>query len=741
MSKGKEFLSQLKLYTDYLKWDESLNRYETWNEAVEGVLNTHTMKYGDKIQPYLDEVMESYKEKEFLASQRNLQFRGKHLLKNHARMYNCCVTYAYSPDIFNKGFFVLLAGTGLGISLKNKYVSLLPPLVKRDSKEAKQHIVEDSVEGWSEACKVLISSFCSHPSLYEEYFGYQIKFDYSLVRPKGSLISGGFKAPGPEGLKQALEKIENLINSALGDKLQIPFKSILIYDIFMHLSDAVLSGGVRRSAMNIIMDQDDTDLINAKTGTWYIDNPQRARSNNSVGLLRGKFSKEEFLNLVEINQGDSDLGFVFMSHEDDMFNPCFEIQFNFYTKIKNLNESVFQFCNLNEIDALSCSNKTNNKFNEETFYKICRNASIVGTLQAGYTSFLYLGKETEEIVAGEALLGVSITGWMARPELFNKEILIKGAQIVKDTNKEVAEFLGINQAARCTTVKPSGNASVILKSPSGIHPEHSQNYFRIMQLNKDSETAKYLEIHNPEMLEESSWSATNTDYVVYCPFENPKGTLYKSEMMGVKHLELIRLVQNSWIKGGKNKELCYLPETSHNVSNTIIIDDMNEMTDYIFKHQNEFAAVSFLPQTGDKDYAQAPFTSVLTTQELVNKYGDGVIFMAGLIVDGLHYFNDNLWKATQHVQDKNMTIEGSRTQVLLKKDWIRRVKKFASNYFKKDLEKTIYCMKDVHLWHKWNQITQNISLIDYTSVLTKPSYADIDTMGSIACQGSSCEVI
>jgi ribonucleoside-triphosphate reductase (thioredoxin) len=595
-SKGKEFLSQLKLYTDYLKWDESLKRYETWDEAASQVLNTHIQKYGDKVQPYIDEVYNSYKDREFLASQRNLQFRGKHLLKNHARMYNCCVTYIYSPDAFNKGFFVLLAGTGLGISLKKKYVSQLPPLQKRHVKDAKQYIVEDSVEGWSEACKVLLSSFCDHPSMYKEYLGYQIKFDYSQIRSRGSLISGGFKAPGPDGLKQSLEKIENLITNSIGDNESIPFKSIIVYDIFMHLSDAVLSGGVRRSAMNILMDVDDEELINAKTGAWYIDNPQRARSNNSVGLIRGEFTKSDFERLVKINEGDSDLGFVFMSHEDEMFNPCFEIGFNFYSKIKNLNESVFQFCNLNEIDASSCTNKTNNNFNEEAFYKVCRNASIVGTLQAGYTSFPYLGVETEEIVSGEALLGVSITGWMARPELFNKEILIKGAQIVKDTNKEVSAFIGINQAARTTTVKPSGNASVILKSPSGIHPEHSRNYFRIMQLNKDSETAKYLEKYNPEMLEESSWSATKTDYVVYCPFENPEGTLYKNDMMGVKHLELIKLVQDSWIQGGKNKELCYMPETSHNVSNTVIIDDMNSMVDYIFKNQNSFAAVSFLPQ-------------------------------------------------------------------------------------------------------------------------------------------------
>lgn len=738
-SKGKEFISNLKLYSDYLKYDDDLNRYETWNEACDKVLNTHTLKYGSKINNYLDEIKDSYYNKEFLASQRNLQFRGENILKNNARLYNCCVTYANSPDVFNRGLFVLLAGTGLGVSLKKKFVSQLPPLTQR-KRGTKLFTIPDSVEGWGEAVKVLISSYCRHKSLYKEFNGYNIKFDYSLIRPKGAMITGGFRAPGPDGLKQSLERIEMLLNENLGEKDSIVFRSILVYDIFMHLSDAVLSGGVRRSAMDVIIDEDDEEMINAKMGNWRQTHPWRARSNNSVGLMRNKFTKKQFEALVEKNEGDNDLGFVFMSHEDEMFNPCFEIGFNFYEKIKHLKESVFQFCNLNEINASSCVDEKGN-FSEDKFYKLCRIASILGTLQAGYTSFPYLGKATEDIISGESLLGVSITGWMTRPELFNEEILKKGAQIVKSTNQEVAAYIGINPAARTTTVKPSGNASVILQTSSGIHPEHSKNYFRIMQLNKDSETAKWLEENKPEMIEDSVWSSTGTDYVVYSPCENEDTSIYKEDMQGIKHLKLIELVQNSWVKEGKTKELCYNPLTEHNVSNTVIIDDQKEIVDYIFNNQDNFTAVSFLSQYGDKDYEQAPFTSVLKMDELIKKYGEGVIFMSGLIVDGLHYFDQNLWKATTHILNKDLPLEGTRQQVLLQKDWIRRVKKFSNNYFKRDLNMTVYCMKDVHLLHKWNKISKGFKLVDFTEILTKPQYTDIDTMGAIACAGGQCEVV
>lgn len=737
-NKGKQFLSDLKLYSDYLKFDDKKGRYETWEEACDKVLNTHRLKYGSKINNLLEEVKQPYYDKEFLASQRNLQFREDLILNNNCKLYNCCVSYAYSPDVFSKGFFILLSGTGLGISLKNKFIEQLPSIDKREN-GTKTFVVPDSIEGWADAAKVLISSYCKHPSLDEEYYDCKIRFDFSEVRPRGAYITGGFKAPGPEGLKQSLERIEALLDGYLGEDNSKPFKSIVAYDIFMHLSDAVLSGGVRRSAMNVIIDKDDTDMINAKTGDWRTTHPWRARSNNSVGLIRGQFTKEEFNKLVALNEGDNDIGFVFMGHEDEMFNPCFEIGFNFYEQVLDKNEAVFQFCNLDEISASACSTSTG-RFDEDKFYQLCRVASIVGTLQAGYTDFPYLGKQTEYIVSEEALLGVSITGWMARPELFNEDILKRGAEIVKDTNEEVAKIIGIKTAARSTTTKPSGNASVVLQTPSGIHPEHSERYFRIMQLNKDSETAKWLEGNKPEMLEESAWSSTNSDYVVYVPCVNSEGTMYKNEMQGVKHLKLIELAQNHWVRNGKREDRCFNSKTEHNISNTVLIDDKEEIVDYIFENQENFTAVSFLSLFGDKDYNQAPFTSVLNTEEIFERYGDGGIFMSGLIVDGLHYFRNDLWTATTHILNKDLAFTGDRTQVLLKKDWVSRAKRFAKNYFKNDLNEMVYCMKDVHLWHKWNKISKGFKLIDFTEILTEPKYAEVDTLGAIACAGGSCEI-
>lgn len=287
----------------------------------------------------------------------------------------------------------------------------------------------------------------------------------------------------------------------------------------------------------------------------------------------------------------------------------------------------------------------------------------------------------------------------------------------------------------------SHNSSVLLKTASGIHAEHSKRYFRNMQLNKETETAKWLEENIPEILEDSLWSATKSDWIVSSPIENDETSLYKNDIKGLKHLEKIKFVQENWIRKGQIPERCILPTTHNNVSCTVIIDNYEAIAKYIYENQNIFTAVSFLTDFGDKDYPQAPFTSIKNSEELLENYEDGVIFASGLIVDGLHYFDENFWEACDCVKDINKIIDGTRTQVLLKKDWVRRVKKFARNYFKNDLEKTIYCLKDVHLWKRWNDVNRAFKQVNFEEILTKPTYNDVGNYSAQACSGGSCDII
>lgn len=740
MQEGKSFLSDLKLYSDYLKWREEDNRYETWGEAAESIVNGHRRKYNEvDIDDYLAEVKEGIEERLILASQRNLQYRYDQINKHNARLYNCVGSLFNKNDYFQKYFYILLCGCGLDFSLRRRFVEKLTPIQRR-TKGTKTVFVEDSIEGWADALGILMSSYFVNgmapydPAPFPQYSGYNIKFDYSFIRPKGAYISGGFKAPGHEGLKQSLEKIEKLIESYIarmnfGDS-PLQMDSVTVYDIIMHAADAVLSGGVRRSACSVLIDEDDETMINAKMGNWKQDNPQRARSNNAIGLIRNSFNKEKLQKIISMNEGDNDISFIFVHDEYEVSNPCREITFR---PVLEDGTTGLQMCNLAEINASQCDTPAK-------FLEACRKAAIIATLQAGWTDFPYLGEDTEKVVRREALIGVSITGWMNNPMLFDAELLQKGAEVVKAVNKVIARIIGINPAARTTTVKPSGNASVILGTASGIHPEHSEMYFRIMQLNKESDTGKWLAENMPYLLEESVWSATNSDYAVFVPIENPSEGLYKKDMKGVKHLEYIKLVQENWVAPGTDIDLCLKPWLRNSVSCTVIVDDLDEVTDYIYDNENSFKAVSFISDYGDKAFSQAPFTSVSTMEDIVAEYGKGAMFASGLIVDGLHYYDNNLWIACDSVTNKDIPITGTRDQVLLKKYWVRRAKKFARNFFDGDLQKAIYCLKDVHLLHKWEVINRSFESVDFSTILSKPTFKSVGHFAATACSGGACEI-
>lgn len=371
---------------------------------------------------------------------------------------------------------------------------------------------------------------------------------------------------------------------------------------------------------------------------------------------------------------------------------------------------------------------------------MCRVSAILGTLQAGYTNFNYLSDATRRITEREALIGVSITGWMNNPHiLFDEAILKEGAEVVKEVNKIVAKLIGINQAARCTCAKPSGNASVVLGTESGIHGAHSSRYMRNVQMNVNDEVTKLLQETNPAMIEKSVWSANGSDVVVSFPIESSEQTILKSDLLGVKQLEYVKKAQMHWVENGTNEHLSTDPKLRHNISNTISVDDWDAVEKYIFENRHWFAGVSLMAASGDKAYAQAPFTEVLTMEDITAKYGTASLFASGLIVDALHAFNQDLWLACSTAQGFGLTLTEDSAD-LLKRDWVRRAKKFATRWFNSDIEMLTFCLKDCYNLHKWEEITNSLVFVDFSTELSEQQYTDINTMGSQACAGGQCEV-
>ncbi len=731
---GREMAAQSKFYMGYSRWLDDKQKYESWDEAVSRVMNMHREKYADKMTDKLEEYItyaeQHYKKQNVLGAQRALQFGGEQLFKHEARMYNCSSSHCDRPKFFNEAMYLLLCGCGVGFSVQKHHVAKLPAIHKRSEKKVKVFQVPDSIEGWADSFAVLLSSYFVDNAVFPEYKGCQVHFDFSKIRPKGALISGGFKAPGPDGLRSALVKCEALLEAQFTNNKEANIKPITAYDFVMHMADAVLSGGVRRSATICLFSKDDTEMLAAKTGNWFIDNPQRGRSNNSVILKRDELTRQEWTEIMTSVKSFGEPGFIFTDNLEFTFNPCVEIGM---LPVTEDGRSGFQFCNLTEQNGGKIESV-------EDLKAIAKAAAILGTLQAGYSNFTYLSKETQEITEREALIGVSITGWMNNPDvLFNPEYQRIGAEVVNETNKAVAKLIGINPAARTTCAKPSGNASVILGSASGIHGEHAPRFFRNVQMNKQDEVTNLIQTVNPKMVEESVWSPNKTDVVVSFPVETKEGSIYKDQLLGVKQLEYVKNAQQNWVEAGTNIELCRDPSLRHNISNTISVDDWDAVEEYLYENRQWFAGVSLLGMSGDKDYAQAPFTEVFTAEQIVQKYGSASMFASGLIVDALHAFNNDLWAACATALGFGQKLSEDSDD-LLKRDWVRRLTKYAEVYFEGNIQNATYCLKDCHNLHKWESINRSIKPIDFSKELSQQKYTDVDTMGSQACAGGVCEL-
>ncbi len=728
-------LSDYTFVSKYARWIPEKKRRETWDEAVSRVKGMMLEKYSDK-PDVIDDIEWAYemmRKKKVLGSQRALQFGGKPIFKHNARIYNCITSFCDRLKFFQECMYLLLCGCGTGFSVQKHHVEKLPKLV-RSKNGTKKFVIPDTIEGWSDAVGVLVSSYFEQDELFPEYKGKNVKFDYSDIRPAGAFLnSSGGKAPGPEPLKNALSNIRKILDKALKElefangstRRLLPIQA---YDIVMHSADAVISGGVRRSATICLFSPDDEQMAKAKTGSWFVENPQRGRSNNSALLLRDKTTAEQFSELMKSVQEFGEPGFVWSDSTELIVNPCVEI--GMWPVDETTGESGWQACNLSTINCAKIKS-------EEDFLEACKAASIIGSLQAGFASFPYLGKASENIVSREALLGVSMTGIMEQHEIcLNPDMQKKGAKVVKDENKRITKIIGINQAARTTCIKPEGTSSCVLGTSSGIHPHHAKRYIRRVQANKMEPIYNYFREINPRACEESVWSNNDSDDVVAFCVEVPAGSKTKNQVGAIDLLTHVKSTQQSWVIPGTNKSLCTQPWLVHNVSNTINVkpEEWEEVEKFIYKNRKYFCGISLLPITGDKDYPQAPFTAIYLPTEQVRHYGDASLFVSGLIEVALNLWEDNLWAACDSLLGVGAKIKGNG-----KKEWSDRCKKFAERYFEGDLRKLTYCMKDVYNWKEWVDLNREFSKVDYTEVIEEEN--NVKPEQEWACAGGKCDII
>ncbi len=556
-----------------------------------------------------------------LPSMRSLQFGGEAILRNHARLFNCAFSSVDRVEFFREYLFLLLAGTGCGFSVQRHHIACLPTFpIRREEMElaVQHHTVADTIEGWAEALHLLVRSHLED---------FKIEFNFSLVRARGAALrTSGGKAPGHLPLKQSLIDIEAILTGAAGRQL----RPIEVYDICMFAARSVLSGGIRRSATICLFSPDDQEMMAAKTGNWFEKYPQRSASNNSAVVSRAEPDDTLFRRLFAAQKEFGEPGFYFAEHPDYGCNPCCEI--GLHPVIEGALDEVetaqlralgyagaldattrlsgWQMCNLTTINGAIIKTV-------DDFLIACIHAAVIGTLQAAYTDIPYLGPVTQYLNERDALLGVSICGFMDNPEiLFNPTVLERGARLCRAANQIIATVIGIRPAARVTCVKPEGTASLLLGAASGIHPHHARHYFRRVQANRRDPVYRHLQATNPHLTEVSVYRP-NTDDVITFAVEAPAHAILRDDLTALDFLHFVQIAQQHWVLNGE-APITRSPGLHHNVSNTCTVkaEEWDAVAHFIWEHRAHFTGVALLGHDGDKRYAQAPREAVLTEDDI-----------------------------------------------------------------------------------------------------------------------------
>ena len=578
----------------YARYLPDEQRRETWDETVDRYISFFKNR-GSLDNKTAEELREAITNLEVMPSMRALMTAGEALDRDNVAGFNCSYLPIDHPKAFDEMMYILMCGTGAGFSVERQYINKLPE-VSEDFHDTETIIhVADSKIGWAKAYRELITML---------YSGQLPKWDLSRVRASGQpLKTFGGRASGPEPLEDLFKFTVEVFRSAAGRKLS----SIECHDLCCKIAQIVIVGGVRRSALISLSNLTDDRIRRAKSGQWWVENPQRGLANNSACYTE-KPDFEAFLNewssLYESRSGERGFFSRVASqrqaerngrrdpNHDFGTNPCSEI-------ILRPN----QFCNLSEVVVRS--NDT-----EESLKRKVRLATILGTLQATLTDFRYLRSKWKQNTEEEALLGVSMTGIQdckltnggknGLPKLLEG---LRAEAVV--TNKAWAQKLGINQSTAITCVKPSGTVSQLVNSASGIHGRFAPYYIRRVRADVNDPLCSVL---NNAGIESEVDNRSPSTLVFSFPQKAPKGAVMSASQTGMEQLELWDVYQKHWCE--------------HKPSVTVYYRDAEflDIGSWLYNHFDSCSGVSFLPFS-EHSYEQAPYEQITKDQynELAKK--------------------------------------------------------------------------------------------------------------------------
>jgi len=579
----------------YARWLEKENRRETWEETVKRYFDFFEKHLEGKkgIKEQRKELEQAVLDMEIMPSMRSLMTAGEALERDNVAGYNCAYLAVNKTRAFDECLFILMCGTGVGFSVERREVEKLPEVPDELFDTDTTIVVADSKIGWAKAYKELIQML---------YAGQVAKWDMSKVRPAGErLKTFGGRSSGQEPLDNLFRFTVEIFKNARGRKLS----SIECHDIMCKIAEIVVVGGVRRSALISLSNLTDERMRKAKSGQWWLDNTQRALSNNSVvytekpdvniflkewmALIESKSGERGIFNRQAAKKQVEKLGDRRDASHSFGTNPCSEII---------LRDK--EFCNLTEVVVRpsDCPKDLKEKV---------RLATILGTWQATLTNFRYLSKEWKSNCDEEALLGVSLTGIMDNEFTsgsYDKKkevqavldqlpaLLTMLKEICIDTNKKVSKQLGIKPSAAITCVKPSGTVSQLVDAASGIHARHSKYYIRTVRGDKKDPLCQFLV--EKGIPHESDVTKPEHTWVFSFPIKTANSAICRNDRSAIQQLEFWKLYQESWC------------EHKPSVTITVKEDEWIEVGAWVYKHFDMISGISFLPYS-DHSYKQAPY--------------------------------------------------------------------------------------------------------------------------------------
>lgn len=609
--------------------DEDGKVFETWEQTVDRVIRHQRWLWERALGRGLNDIEEAelaelrllMLERKVLTSGRTLWLGGTDVAKRReASQFNCAFTYVESVYDVVDVLWLLLQGCGVGfrpvVGQLTGFVRPIPKLTIirsqrtieefKNGNRGREHNIEhfdpetrrwyisvgDSAEAWAKSIGKLLAG---------KYPADELVLDFSEIRPAGIRLRGyGWISSGDAAIARAYEAIFGILNRRAGCLLT----RIDILDLINWLGTVLSS---RRSAEIALVayGEDEWEEFAVAKREYWVDNPQRGQSNNSLLFLQ-KPSRAELERIFKmmLEAGGSEPGFINQAAATRRapwfkgVNPCAEILLG--------NKA---FCNLVEVDVGKFKGDSAGLQRAvEIAARACYRQTCVdlrdGILQEAWhlnNAFL-------------RLLGVGLTGIVRRPDLSAYDY----AQLQRAAvagGYSMADELGLPRPKNVTTVKPSGTLSKIMDTTEGVHKPLGKYIFNNIGFSRHDplvgkcREAGYRVFDNPH--DPDSVLVTFPVKWDGVEFDEVDGKEVNLES-AVSQLERYKMLMQNWCQQNVSCTVSYSPE------------EVPAIIDWLLENWDNYVGVSFLlradPTKTAKDLGYLYLPQEVVTKEVYEQY-------------------------------------------------------------------------------------------------------------------------